>query len=413
MQRNSHRQEGETGRQTIFTRLWGNAGLIVAVLAIALLTIFLRAVNLQAAYDIFLDEITYLFLAESVAENLGVRLHGETFYLHPPLFFYLEGAFVRILQPMGEIVDRVYAVRTLNVALAGASGAVVFLLGRAAAGPLAGLLAALIYALDPLSIRLGSRNMLEVAAIFWVLVGLLVIMPLPGRDRPERTTLWRIVAAGILFGLAILTKDMMVFLSLLPLAICFLLNRGLSRHTAVSISAIAVSVYALYPLGVWLSGDWARFIEKKTGGVTRLIGLVQETGFNRPAAPGLLPALIDKLGEFGPTYLIFALGGLGLLYLWWQKQAPGRLLAIWAASAYALLAYLIPLGTLETQFFYYLLPLAALTTSSAADCFPRESPPLASPAASAAYNRSARVPEVERNVFSMAITTSSPVRILP
>jgi hypothetical protein len=121
-----------------------------------------------------------------------------------------------------------------------------------------------------------------------------------------------------------------------------------------------------------LNGEWARFSEKKTRGLARLVGLVQETGFNRPVGPGLFNAILEKLSEFGSTYLLFALGALALLFIWKWSDARGRLIAIWAASAYALLAYLIPLGTLESQFFYYLLVPALLTTSIAAVLLYRE-----------------------------------------
>lgn len=352
--------------QQLITRHCSWLRLGVFVIFVALATMSLRAIDLHEAYDIFLDEITYLFISESVAANEGVRLHGETFYLHPPAFFYVEGAYVSLFQPLGDLVQRVYAVRALNVLFAGASGALLFLIGRGAAGTAAGFLAVLIYALDPLSIRLASRNMLEVAAMTWVLAGLLIVMLFATGQRRNRPSKWSIVAAGSLFGFAMLTKDMMVFLTLLPLGICFVFQLCLKRRTALAIGFIAILVYGIHPVSAFLSGDGARFVEKKSRGLARLVGLVQETGFNRAVSPGLFRAVLEKLGEFGSTYLLFALGMLALLYLWKRSGDRSRIVSIWAASAYILMGYLIPVGTLESQFFYYLLVPALLATTIAA-----------------------------------------------
>ena len=53
------------------------------------------------------------------------------------------------------------------------------------------------------------------------------------------------------------------------------------------------------------------------------------------------------------------------------------------------------------------------TTNSAADCFPRRSPPAFSPTSKAARRRSARLPCALRKATSIRSTTSGPVRLFP
>src|SRR5437016_2463754 len=60
----------------------------------------LRAVYLGRSFDIFYDELIYLRISENVAQGLGVKYYTSPFYLHPPLFFLIEGAYLRLAAPI-------------------------------------------------------------------------------------------------------------------------------------------------------------------------------------------------------------------------------------------------------------------------------------------------------------------------
>jgi hypothetical protein len=121
--------------------------------------------------------------------------------------------------------------------------------------------------------------------------------------------------------------------------------------------------YAVYPTIVLLAGHWPVFAEEKLSGVYRLLGLMQTTGVNREGGPSLLQIIWARIYPFGSTYALLALGAGAVVYLLVYGRSRGRLLGLWAASAFALLAYSILFGTLEEQFFYMLVPTAALATS--------------------------------------------------
>jgi hypothetical protein len=150
---------------------WAHIRQAILLGVIALLTWGLRAIYLGRSFDIFFDELIYLHISENVAQGLGVKYYASPFYLHPPLFFLIEGAYLRLTTPIGTIIDHVYATRYLNSAFAGLSAVLLFLIGRRVAGWWAGLLAASVFALDPFMIRINSRNLLETMAMFWVLAG--------------------------------------------------------------------------------------------------------------------------------------------------------------------------------------------------------------------------------------------------
>lgn len=333
----------------------------LAVLVIFTISYALRAFNLASSWEVFVDEITYYRLSERVANYLQVSLYGNPFFLHPPAFFFLEAAYLKIVQPTGHIIQIIQSVRYLNVAAAAASAVLIFLIARTVAGWPGGLLAASIFALDPFVIRMNSRNLIEPTAMLWVLVGYALL--LPAVQSPGRLRLWRQLIVGVAFGLALLSKDMMAFLSLAPLAIIFLLNWSLPRQVSLRIAAVTVLTYLPYPIIVLLSGDMGAFQDQKLRGVLRMLGFIKETGFKRPGGPSLIDSIIANLSQLSTTYALIGLGALAILVLLFYRQAMVRLVTVWALSAYGLIAYSLALGTLEEQFFYLLVVPAIVAIS--------------------------------------------------
>ncbi len=342
------------------------AALPIPALLVAVATILLRAINLGRSWDIFVDEISYLRLSQSVAQDLTVKLYGGTFYLHPPAFFFVQAGWLRLLRPSGPVIEQVYAVRPLVVLLAAASAVLLYSLARRLGGPLSAAAAAVIFALDPYVIRTNSRDMLETPALFWVLAGYALVFPaIPSGDPRGHPPFpaWRALAAGVAFGLAVLTKDMMVFLTLLPLAICFALNWALPRRATLLVAAVAVATYLPYLLIIMAVGEWGRFGDQKLRGLYRFLGLVKESGFKRQGGPSLTRSILANLDQFGTTYVLLGAGLVALVILLLHGDRAQRLLLAWATSAYVLLAYSIGFGTIEEQFFYFLTVPCILATS--------------------------------------------------
>lgn len=338
---------------------------VALTLLIAIVTMGLRAVALSRSYEIHVDEITYLRLAQGVADHLQLRLYGQPFYLHPPAFFFLEGAYLRLLPQPADLIQQIYAVRPINVALAGICAALLFGLGRRLGGLSAGLTAAAIFALDPFVIRMNSRNFIETSAVLWVVAGYaLLLQPLRNEAGVSRLSTRRTVAVGVLFGLGLLSKDMVTFITVLPLLAACVLHCSIPRRTAAGIAAVMYLTYLPYPLIAIAVGDGPAFLAAKTSGLERLSGLVKITGF-RPGGPSFVQAIVADLQQLGTTYAIIALGALAVVVLLVAGGAARRMLALWAASAYVLLAYSVAFGTLEEQFFYFLVVPAILAIAVA------------------------------------------------
>lgn len=361
------RDRGQRGRTTTDARrqasqLWG-LGLVIALVAFGL-----RATHLDRSFDVFGDELIYLNVAQNTERTLHVAYYGTPFFLHPPMFFYLEAAWLKVFEPVGNAISSVYAARYLNAVVAALSVVALFLLVQRMVGRWIGIGAACIFALEPFIIRINSRVLIETTAMFWILVGYcLLVFEIYKADvlihhkqpRELYASRWRILGAGAAFGTALLTKEATALLTLLPLGCCSLVGWSLSRTKFAVTAGTALLLYALYPLSVMLFGDRDQFVLQKSWGVLRLIGLRQQSGFNAPAAlpegPSFVGSIIRNLDKFATTYTLIALGAVGVCVLLAHRGRAERMIAAWVLSAFAFIAYSVAFGTNEEQYYYYLV----------------------------------------------------------
>jgi hypothetical protein len=289
---------------------WGAATRWAIVAVLALAAYLLRAYHLDTSSDIFVDEVTYLRLGQSVAHDGRVYLYGEPFFLHPPAFFFVEGAVLLLLSLDGDLIEQIYAMRHINAVLAGVSAGALLVIGRSVAGLPAGVTAAAFFALDPFVMRLNSRNYLETLAITGILVGYAVLVPAVTGPRSE-VGLARSLVVGVAFGVALLTKDMTAFLSVVPMGVCFVLGWSIERRATLRVALATAAVYGVYPVAIVLSGHTSDFVDQKFRGLARFTGQIQETGFNQEGGPSFSAAILSNLEAFAATYVLIAVGAAG------------------------------------------------------------------------------------------------------
>ena len=322
-------------------------------------TVVLRATNLNQSFDIFIDEANYLSIAQSVRETLRPATFEGPFHLHPPAFFFIEAAYLEWMQPADNLVAQLYAARFLNVYLAGLSAVLIFLIVKRIAGTGAAAAATLIFAFEPWTIRINSRNFLETAAMFWILAGYTVLV-YNARARSQWST---VAGAGLAFGLALMTKELTILTTLAPLAVCVVLGWSYRRSTLLLVMATAIVVYSIYPLLVLLDGQWAEFAWQKSSGLLRLSGFAVSTGFSRGAGQSFSDAILQNLAQFATTYAILVAGVVATAVLLFRRGPELRVLAAWGACAYAAQAFSVLGGTNEEHLFYYLVVPALLACS--------------------------------------------------
>ncbi|MFG2899013.1 ArnT family glycosyltransferase [Streptomyces zaomyceticus] len=322
----------------------------------ALLTVALRLFQSSRAGDLFIDEPIYRRLGDSAAAGGFPRTDEGLFFLHPPGYFYVEAGWTKVVGAHSDVIAGVYSSRVLNALLAGVTAALlVFLVARVRSRG-AGAVAGLVFALDEYCIRQNNRVLLETGTMVWVLAGYLVLVGLtrPGPAGPRSRPRARALLAGMFFGLAILTKDHAFLITVLPLLAALLLGWGPPRRLVALTAATTLAAYCVYVALIALNGHFGAFWEAKTAGVRRLLGVVQETGFNSEGTPSLTGRLVAELPGYTSTYLLLALTPVALFLLLRRREPVYRLLALFQASAIVTLGYAVGLGTLEEQALYLL-----------------------------------------------------------
>lgn len=331
-------------------RLWMVAG------SAALLTGLVRVLGFGPSADVWVDEVYYWHIGHSVEAGGFPRYQGDLFFLHPPGFFYLEGTWERLFGWRPDVISGVYEMRLLNALLASVTVVVlVLLVARLTRSTWAAVAVGLVFALDPFVLRLNQRVLIETSMMLWVLLGYLVLLPLAERHPPARAYR-RAAAGGLLFGLAVLTKDVAALITVLPLLVASVFAWPVRRRSLPLLAAGCATVpYAIYVGVVAAAGHFDVFWMVKTLGIKRLLGQVQATGFNARGSPPLSERIVEELTNFGTTYVLLALGIPALVVLLRRGGPAQRLMALWYLSAAFATAYAVLKGTLEEQVTYLLL----------------------------------------------------------
>jgi hypothetical protein len=346
---------------------------LLAVLALTAAAVGLRLYHQTSAYELFMDEIEYADVGNSFAAGGGPELFGAPFFLHPPLFFTVLGAVIGT--PVAHMTAGfVLGLRWVSLVPAALDVLLVVGVTRRVAGRRPALVAGALYALDPFVIRFDSRLMLEAPSMCLVLGGLwLALVAVDRADAGSRRRL--LAAAGLLFGLALLTKSTAVLVTLVPLLLVLATGWGLRRAEAVLVLAVQAVVQVGYLAWLVLTGRVGAWYDQTLSGLARAVGLVKQTGFTSPHAPSLPGRALAQLGMFGPSYLLIAVAcGCVVLRIARVRSGlraddagpgprAGRLLTCWLGGVLVALAYTYAFGEVEEQTFYLLVVPATVVVA--------------------------------------------------
>jgi 4-amino-4-deoxy-L-arabinose transferase-like glycosyltransferase len=357
----------------------GAPALLLAT-ALGAVALGVRATGLARAFELSSDEMLYADLGASLSRGEMPQLADGRFFLHPPGFFLIEAAVIRLFGlDTGDSMSLVYDLRWLTAVLGAISVALAFLLLRRVAGTWPAVWGALVLAFEPFVLRNNSRVFLESAGGAAVLAGLLLLVhEMPGDHRRVRYNgniceRWpgrsgaRLFLAGLLLGYSVFTKDVFVFCAVIPLLLAVLWRRTLPRRNAVLVLLGTAVPYSCYLVVLWSTGYLGEWTRAKWLGVLRLVGVQQSTGFNAPEAPSLVGRLIDHLTQYGVSYLLLALCPLAGVLASSSRRPDRRLIGLTAVVMGGLGIYLALFGTFEEHFGYavMLAGVAALAVCAA------------------------------------------------
>jgi hypothetical protein len=336
-------------------------------LAVVFAAFGVRAFGLARAFELWVDELLYVQLGQSVSQGQFPTLPDGPFFLHPPGFFVLEAATIKLFGIEGEIVDVVLQLRWLNAALGAVTVGLGFLLLRRLAGTRAAWLGAVVLAFEPFILRNNSHAFLETSAMAAVLAGLLLLLG-PGEGSAEKPSLAartsnggtpttrrrtaQLIGAGMFLGFAVLCKDFFVVCTVGPVLLAVLWKKTLPwRQAAVVVSTAAVP-YIAYLAVATVQGHVPDWIAAKVSGLLRASGVEKSTGFTAEGSPSLFARLVDQSSHFGTSYVLLALCPVVGLLLCFSLHAKRRLLGLTGLALGCAGAYSAVFGTFEEQYGY-------------------------------------------------------------
>jgi hypothetical protein len=203
--------------------------------------------------------------------------------------------------------------------------------------------------------------MIEPLAGLLVLTGwLLVLRALDHEPGPERTR--RALLAGLVFGVALVTKDMTAAFTLLPLVVAGMWKKTLPWRSIGTVLIAVPLPYLVWLAVVWANGLLGDFAEQKSVGVLRMVGVIQETGFNAVPDASLANRLIDMVTRFGTSYVLLGVCALAGLVAAFSAAPVRRLVGLMALFAGLLGVYCVVAGAAEEQFGYYVVLAALMAT---------------------------------------------------
>jgi hypothetical protein len=298
---------GEQPRRAVSSRVpavGAEAGALAIVL-VAAGVLFSRALDLLPSFD----EGVYLGQVDALVH--GQRLGTDVFAAQPPAFYWL----LRAAAWIGDLGLHELRVAVLCVALAGV--VLVYAVGRFAAGPAAGVIAAAALTIAPSYGVSAARVSADLPGTVLALASLACLLAPWTRGRRTQLAL-----AGVLFAVAELVK-LDAFLLVIPVAL-FAARRRLAVADLIAGTAGAVATFAVaaLALGGSIPAVWR--------------GAVSYHVDARTVSPGYAPNIDQLQAFFHPRQPFTTLAAVALLATIVYHRRTRSLWPFWLAALAAL-----------------------------------------------------------------------------
>ena len=342
-------------------------GLILACASIA--SVFLLW-NLGRSPDTQYDEVVYSRADQLVAQDWSLTWTNRPLFVHTPLSFLVQAGWLRALgsyrEPLVDVIadTRLLAglVSVVNIVLIAMLAYRLADRARPRARVVLTVVTALLATLDPVLLRFGRMAMIEPFALLSCLVALHLALALGARR-----SRWFVPVVGLAGGIALLTNEVGIFMLLTPIVYALLARDGRLVRQCLAALGLAVALWGVFVVWAVQLGLFASFVDIKTVTLQRLLGTVQITGWNRPGV-SFLSGLSEQVTQYATAYVILAVGALAAVWLLLKRGGDSaRWLLAWLITSYAFGAYTVLLGTLNEQFFVYVVPAALVGTVFLAD----------------------------------------------
>ncbi|MEV4951908.1 oligosaccharide flippase family protein [Paenarthrobacter nitroguajacolicus] len=332
---------------------------LTAFIAVVAAAFGVRALGLERGFEVWVDEMLYVRLGESVAAGQFPTLPDGPFFLHPPGYFLLEAGVVHIFRITGEIIEVTLQLRWLNALMGAATVGLGFLLVRKLATPTAAWLTAVLLAFEPFILRNNSHAFLETSAMVPGLAGLLLLVSTK-EPKSKLHSFLRLATAGLLLGYSILCKDFFFICTVAPVVAAMVWKKTFPWRQGLVVTAFGFVPYVIYLTVVAAHGHFPSWVWAKTNGLVRMSGVEKSTGFTAEGSPSILSRLVEQSGHFGTSYILLGLCPVVGLLLCFSYHAGRRLIGLAGLALGAAGAYSALFGTFEEQYGYGVMVAGAI-----------------------------------------------------
>ncbi len=332
---------------------------LTAFIAVVAAAFGVRALGLERGFELWVDEMLYVRLGESVAAGEFPTLPDGPFFLHPPGYFLLEAGVVNIFGITGEIIEVTLQLRWLNAVMGAVTVGLGFLLVRKLATPTAAWLTAVLLAFEPFILRNNSHAFLETTAMVPALAGLLLLISTKESQHKPHSFL-KLATAGLLLGYSILCKDFFFICTVAPVMAAMVWKKSFPWRKGLVVTGFGFLPYVLYLIVVAAHGHFPSWVWAKSNGLVRMSGVEKSTGFTSEGSPSILSRLIEQSGHFGTSYFLLGLCPVVGLLLCFSHHAGRRLLGLAGLALGAAGAYSAVFGTFEEQYGYGVMVAGAI-----------------------------------------------------
>ncbi len=332
-------------------RLAVSIGILLFALAFAL-----RVWRLSSTPDIFGDEVLYTGMTVTLPQYGHLVAFGQPWFIHPPLYFIFQSAFFQLAGIHGVTLANVFTGRLTACLYAALGVAAVFIWIAKVSNIQIGIATAFVLMLEPYALKYSRIGILESLVMLFAIIALVFFW-----RANSNSGLKNYVLAGVFFGLALLTKELAVFL-IVVVVVWFLLTRYVAKNK-VNVKGTTVFLvtgllmYLAYV--VWaLSIDASLFLTTNYNLLERALWIIRNTGYTNPNYISFTSDFISRANIYLITYILLGVAVIASVYFIVKDRSKFTLLlSSWFIGSAIFFGVI---GAHNPQFFIYVTVPAAV-----------------------------------------------------
>lgn len=300
------------GSSSFSALLHKNRVLILVGAALFLLAFVLRALNLSSSPDVFGDEALYTNIAVTLPQYGHLEAFGSPWFVHPPLYYIFQSGFFQLTGIRSVTLANVFTGRYTSVLYSSLAVVAVFVWITKISDIGIGALTAVVLTIEPYALKYSRIGILESLVMLFAIIALYFFA-----NANSRPGLKNYVLGGVFFGLALLTKELAVFL-IVVIAVWLLLTRYIAK-SKVNVKGTTVflvtGLLMFLAYVIWaLSIDASVFLNTYYTLLERSLWIVRDTGYTSANYVSFTSDFISNANLYLMTYLMLGLAAVASVY---------------------------------------------------------------------------------------------------